>query len=787
VVRTLDRKLLRDLWHVRGQAATIAVVVACGIGAFVAQLTTYESLQASREEYYGESRFAHVFAPVKRAPLALAGRIAELPEVAQSETTVSFDVLLDLPGVEEPVTGRMIGLAESEAAGLNRIYLRRGRMIEPGAGDEVLVSEAFANARGLAPGDEFSALINGTKERFRIVGVVLSPEYIFSSRGGQLPDDKSFGVFWMDRERLASAYDMEGAFNQVSVRLAPGALEAAAIAALDRVLEPYGAFGAYGRGDQVSNKMLNQEIDQQRTMAAVFPTVFLAVAAFLVNVVLARQVATQREQIAALKALGYGNGVIVTHYLKLVLAIVGVGLVAGLALGIWLGRGMTEMYAEFFRFPRLVWRLDPWIPLVGAGVTLAAAAGAALGSVRGVARLAPAEAMRPPAPKRYRRMLLERLGLEHLLSAQMRMVVRILERRILRTLLITVGIASAMAILIAGTFWRDALDYLIEFQFHRVQREDAAVVFTDPVNSTVRHEIARLPGVLVTEASRSVAVRLRAGHHSYLTALLGLPEGAELRRLLDAEGRQVSVPPDGVLLSTRLADRLEVRLGEPVEVEVLEGNRARRSALVTGLVDDLIGISAYMEIDALNRLLREGDAVSAVAFTADPAQARRVYRHLKKMPKVATVSVKATTLQSFLEISGRNILFFTGIVTVFAAAIAVGVVYNSARISLAERAWELASLRVLGFTRHEVSALLLGELAVMLLLAVPLGLWLGYLLSFMLVALMQTETQHIPLVIYPRTYAYAALTTLAAGVLSALIVRLRVDRLDLVAVLKTRE
>lgn len=786
-MKALDRKLLRDLWHMRGQAATIALVVACGIGAFVAQLTTYESLQVSREEYYEESRFSHVFAPVKRAPLALAERIAALPGVAQSQTAVAFDLLLDLPGVAEPVTGRMIGLAPGEAAGLNRLYLRRGRMLEPGAGHEVLVSEAFANARGLAPGDEFAALINGTRERLRIVGVVLSPEYIFSSRGGQIPDDKSFGVFWMDRERLATAYDMEGAFNQASVRLAPGASEAAMIAALDRILEPYGAFGAYARADQMSNKMLSQEIDQQRTMAAVFPTVFLAVAAFLVNVVLARQVATQREQIAALKALGYGNAVIMAHYLKLVLAIVTVGVATGLALGVWLGQAMTGLYAEFFRFPRLVWRLDAWIPLVGCGVTLLAAAGAALGSVRAVARLAPAEAMRPPAPRRYRRMLLERLGLEHLLSAQVRMVVRILERRILRTLLITVGIASAMAILIAGTFWRDALDYLIEFQFHRVLREDASVVFTDPVNSTVRHEIARLPGVLVTEASRSVAVRLRAGHHSYLTSLLGLPEGARLRRLLDSGGLSVSLPPEGVLLSTRLADRLGVRPGEAVEVEVLEGNRARRSARVTGLVDDLIGISAYMEIGALNRLLREGDAVSAVAFTADPARAREVYRRLKEMPKVATVAVKATTLQSFLEISGRNILFFTAIVTVFAAAIAVGVVYNSARISLAERAWELASLRVLGFTRHEVSALLLGELAVMLLLAIPLGLWLGYLLSFMLVALMQTETQHIPLVIYPRTYAYAALATLAAGVLSALIVRARVDRLDLVAVLKTRE
>ncbi|HET9701947.1 MAG TPA: ABC transporter permease [Burkholderiales bacterium] len=786
-MKALDRKLVRDLWHLRGQAATIALVMACGIGAFVAQLSTYESLRGSRAAYYETARFAQIFAPVKRAPDPVAGRIAELPGVAEAEATVVADVLLDLPGVAEPVSGRMIGVEGAGGPRLNRLYLRQGRLPEPGRGDEALVSEAFAKARGLKPGDGFAALLNGKKEHFRIVGVVLSPEYIFSAKGGMLPDDRSFGVFWVGRERLAAAYDLDGAFNHAAVRLAPGASEPALIAALDRLLEPYGAFGAYGREDQISDKILSQEIEQQKTMAAVFPMVFLAVAAFLVNVVLARQVATQREQIASLKALGYADSMIAGHYLKLVLVIAGAGIVLGLAIGVVLGQAMTEMYARFFHFPLLAWRLDAWIPLSACAVSLAAAVAAALGTVRGVLRLAPAEAMRPPAPGRYRRMLLERLGLEHWLSAQARMVVRLLERRLARTLLTTFGIASAMAILIAGTFWRDALDYLVELQFHRLQREDAAVMFTDPVNASARNEIARMPGVLAAEASRSVAVRLRSGHHQYRTALLGLPQRPALRVLRDAAGREISLPAEGVVLSGWLANRLQLGPGDWVEVAVLEGRRPKRMLPVIGLSDDLVGLNAYMEIRALNRLMGEGDAVSAVSVIADAAQAEELYLRLKQMPKVSTVMVKATALQSFREISAQNVLFFTTIVTVFAVAIAVGVVYNSARISLAERAWELASLRVLGFTRHEVSGLLLGELAVMLGLAIPLGLWLGYLLSFLLVALMQTETQHIPLVIYPRTYAYAALAIVAAGVLSALIVRARVDRLDLVAVLKTRE
>ncbi|MEW6613096.1 MAG: FtsX-like permease family protein [Pseudomonadota bacterium] len=783
----LDRKLLRDLWLMKSQVLTIALVVAAGIGASVAQLSTYDSLRWLRASYYEAARFAEVFADVKRAPKAVERQIAAIPGVAELESTVVFDATLDVPGVAEPVIGRMIGLTDARQPQLNRLTLRRGRFIEPGQSREALVSEAFAKARGLRPGDRLAAILNGKREELRIVGVVLSPEYIFSARGGALSDDRSFGVFWMDREYLASAFDMEGAFNHAVMRLAPGASEAAVIAALDRLLEPYGALGAHGRDEQLSDKILSQEISQLRTLAMIFPTIFLGVAAFLLNVVLSRQVATQREPIAALKAMGYGNLAIGLHYLKMVLVIVFLGIVAGIAIGAWLGYYMTGMYTAFFHFPRLTYRVQPWIPLLASGISLVAATAGALDTVRRVASLAPAEAMRPPAPARFKRMLLERIGLGGLLPPQARMVIRTLERRLLRTVLTTFGIASSVAIIVAGTFWGDALDYLIRVQFYDTERQDVSVVFTDPVAGSARFDIEHLPGVLYAEAARSVPVRLRAGHRSYRTAVLGLPPDRELRRLLNADLRPVPLPAEGILLTDRLAERLRVKVGDRIQVEALEGNRAKRDVPVVGLVDELLGISGYMDIRALNRLMNEGDAISSVGVSLDEAQAQSLYARLKEMPKVATVAIKASLLQSFQETTARNVLFYTTIVTVFAGAMTIGVVYNSARISLAERAWELASLRVLGFTRREVSGLLLGELAVELALAIPLGLWLGYLLSVTIVALTHTETFSIPVIITPKTYAYAALVTVVAGIVSALIVRRRVDQLDLVAVLKTRE
>ncbi|TCV90715.1 putative ABC transport system permease protein [Sulfurirhabdus autotrophica] len=786
-MKALDKKLLRDLAHMKGQAFTIALVVAAGIGAFIAQISTYDSLNWSRQSYYETSRFAQVFADVKRAPKAAERQLVEVPGIADVETTVMFDVTLDIPEVAEPVIGRMIGLADSGQLRLNKLFLRQGRMIESGRGNEVLVSEAFAKARKLKPGDQLAAILNGKREQLRIVGVVLSPEYIFATRGGVLPDDKGFGIFWMDRERLASAFNMEGAFNHAVFRLAPGANEQAVIDALDRLLEPYGAFGAHGREDQISNKILSQEINQQKTMSTVFPTIFLAVAAFLLNVVLSRQVATQRSEIATLKAIGYSDTAIAAHYLKLVLFIVFLGIIMGCLIGALLGYKMTSLYTDFFHFPQLTYRVQPWIPLAASGISLIAALGGALKTMHGIMQLAPAEAMRPPSPTKFKRMLLECLGLANLLSPQSRMIIRNLERRPFRTLLTSFAIACAVAIIVSGTFWGDAIDFLVSVQFNAIERGDAQVVFAEPVNGRAQYEIAHLPGVLFTEAARSIPVRLRAGHLSYRTAVSGLPETAELHRVLDTHQQPVLLPIEGVLLTDRLATRLKVKPGEHIQLEVMEGNRIKRDVLVAGVVNDMFGLSAYMNFDTLNRLLGEGNTISTVSVSLDNSQLNQFNAQIKEIPKVATVTFKTTALQSFRETSAKNILVFTTIVTVFAAAIAIGVVYNSARIALAERAWELASLRVLGFTRHEVSALLLGELGIELLLAIPFGLWLGYLLSLLIVTLTHTETFAIPIIIESKTYAYAALTTLIAGIASALFVRHRIDQLDLVGVLKTRE
>ena len=786
MVRMLDRKLARDLWRVKAQVVTIALVVASGIGGFIASLSTYDSLRSLQQAYYERARFAHVFVTVKRAPAPVERSLLEIPGVTEAQTTLAYDVLIDLPEVIEPVTGRIIAIPDGGEPHMNKLTVMAGRRIGTPDSNEVLVSEAFATARKLKPGDHVVALLNGKRERLDIVGIALSPEYIFAGRAG-LADETSFGIFWMGRKRLAAAYNMEGAFNQAALRLARGAPQQAVIEAIDRLLEPYGGTGAYDRSEQFSHRALTQEINEQKVFGMVLPSVFLGVAVFLLNVILTRQIGTQRSPIAALKALGYPNVMIGMHYLKFVLVIVVIGIAVGTAIGVWLGSVMTEMYARFFRFPSLEYRMQPWIPILAAGVSLTAAALGAFNALLQVIRLPPAEAMRPASPPIFRPTLMERLGWGRVYSTQMRMILRDLERRPLRAVLTIFGIGCSIAIIISGTWWRDAIDYLLDVEFRLRERQHVSLVLTDPVSSAAIHDIARLPGVLHAEAGRDVPVRFRNGHLSYRTTMHGLAENSQMRRLLDAELRTVPLPREGVVMSGRLAARLGVRLGDTVWVEFLQGNRAKERVSVVGLVDELVELRAYMNSDALNRLIREGDAFSDARIRLDTSSREAFFRQVKQIPRIAAAVEIDPIIENFRRTSARFILVYTGILTVFAAVIAVGVVYNNARIALAERAWDLASLRVLGFTRGEVSGLLLGEFAIELAAALPLGWVLGYWLSYAIVQLIHTETFQIPLIIELRTYAYATIATLAAGVVSAMVVRRRIDRLDLVAVLKTRE
>lgn len=786
-LRALDRKLLRDLWHIKGQALAIAAVMACGVAVVIMTFGAMKSLQETRDAYYERYRFADVFSQLRRAPLRVVAQISEIPGVAAVETRITRYAALDIPGMARPAAAYLISLPDRGEPSLNKIALREGRLPAVGR-NELIMGENMAQAHGYALGQKINVILGGRKRLFTIVGVAISPEFVYVLAPGQLmPDDKAFGILWLDRSLMEAAYDLNGAFNDVTVRLAPGASEPDVIQRLDRLLARYGGTAAYGRADQTSHAFIAQELDQLKTMAIVIPPIFLGVAAFLMHMVLSRLIDTERESIGLLKSFGYSNWEVGRHYLKLTLVIASFGVLLGCGSGAWLGRWMTEMYQRYFRFPFLEYQFDRSVLLVAILISFAAAVAGTMSAVARAARLAPATAMQPAAPAIYRRTILDRLGLDRSVSMPTQMILRNLERWPFRALLTSSGVSMAVMLLVALFFFFDAIDELVDGFYFRANRQDIVIGLLDHRSDKVQFEISRLPGVRSVEPLLEVPVRLSNGHLVQRLAIAGLEQNSEFRAFYDTAGRPFTLPTSGIILSAKLASLLALNLGDSVRVETLEG--ARRSAFlpVAGIVSEHVGLSAYMNKRSLETLTGQTGSTTSLKALLDSAAQTALLQRLKQIPSVATISTRSQAITALRDVMARSMTIVINFYIALGAIIAFGVVYNAARIALSERGRELASLRVLGFTAAEVTYILLGELALLIVLALPIGCGLGYALAWFMAQAMETKLFRIPFVIMPATYGIAVTIALVSAAISAVPVAWRIRRLDLISVLKTRE
>ncbi|UCD35772.1 MAG: ABC transporter permease, partial [Nitrospiraceae bacterium] len=666
-MKAINRKILRNLWTMKGQALAIVMVIASGVATFIMSVSTMQSLKSTQEAFYREYRFAEVFASLKRAPERLMQRVRGIPGINRIESRVFAAVNIDIEGFPDPVSGHLISIPDTGEPLLNRLYLREGRLPEPFRDDEVLAGEPFAQAQGFHPGSTLGAIINGKRRTLTIVGIALSPEHLYQMPPGALfPDFKRYGIMWMRRSALGTAYDMEGAFNNMTATLIPGSSEDDVIDQIDEILKPYGGLGAYGRKDQLSHRYLSEEFRQLEQMAAIFPVIFLSVAAFLLNVVISRLVSTQREEIAALKAFGYSTHDMGLHYVKLVLVIVVSGLLAGISGGAWLGRWMSMIYMEFYRFPFLHYQLQPSAIMSASMVSAAAAMAGTVYSVRKAALLPPAQAMRPEPPAFYRETLPERLGLKRLLSQPTRMILRHIGRRPVKSLFTVTGISLACAIMMVGSFQGDAIDYMVDVQFGLAQREDITVTFTEPTSRRALFDLRGIEGIRHGEVFRSVPARLRFMHRSYRTAVMGLEPGGDLQRLISTELKPIDIPPAGIVLTDHLGKMLGVSIGDVLTIEALEGRRPVVKIPVAALVSQYIGVSAYMDLTALNTAMGEGNTVSGAYLAADSRHLPEIFNRLKEAPRVSSVEIREKAITSFYDTMAETILIFTFINTLLA-------------------------------------------------------------------------------------------------------------------------
>lgn len=787
-MRALDRKLLRDLRRIWAQSLAIALVLACGVAVLVLAYGTQLTLIETRDAYYERNRFADVFAGATRAPLSLAERIAAIDGVAQVATRISEHVVLDMPEMAEPATATVISLPPSGEPVLNVPLLRAGRLPDPLHPDEVAVSEIFARAHGLRPGDRLEAVMGGRLHRLTVSGVMLSPEFIYTTGPGAImPDDRRFGVLWMGRAAAAATFDLDGAFNDLALRLTRDADEKAVVVALDRLLAPYGGTGAQGREGRISHSMLQSELDQLGAIALVLPPVFFVVSAFLVNMVLGRLIAQERQQIGLMKAVGYGTGRIAWHYLKMSAGIGVAGVVLGWGLGGWLSGLMTQLYGQYFSFPYLVFvPTTPGFAVSGA-LGLATVAVGALRAVSGSVRLSPAVAMSPPAPPRFRRGLFDRLGAWLRLRQTSMMILRSITRWPGRAAVTMFGVAASVAVLIASFFTFDAMDAMLRDAFFQTNRQDVTLVLARSQGTEAVHAARELPGVLQAEGAYTMPVRLSHGHREKLISLEAHTPDAELVRVLDRTGAPLQMPQEGLLVPESLARDMGLRAGDSVEVEFLVAPRGTHVIPISAVTRQSLGQSIHVSHAALFDRMRTESQVNRIDLLADPDALGALYAEVKRTPAIGGILLWSEVRRQFMAQMEETVLTSVLVYSLVGILITVGVVYNAARIQLSERAHELASLRVLGFTRGEVGFVLVGEIMVLTTAALPVGWALGYGFAALTAAGLSTDIVSIPLVVSRRTYAIASFIVFASALASALLVRRRLDRVNIATALKQKE
>jgi putative ABC transport system permease protein len=792
-MRALDRKLTRDLWRMRGQVLTISLVLASGVAALLALMGTYRSLSTSRDAYYDRYAFPDAFAHLERAPDPIAERLRQIPGVTALEPRLVERASLLLPDLARPASGRAISLPEAHGDPrfpLRRLALRAGRLPDPGHPEEALLLASFAESHAITPGSRLDVVVAGKRLRLAITGTALSPEWVFPAEAGVV-DYRTFGVVWLSRDALAAACGKQSAFDDVTFHLAPNAQTTAVLGDIDRVLAPWGGLGAIARDQQISDKLLRGELEQLEVLATEIPIVFLLVAAFLLNVALNRIVHLQREQLAVLRALGYSRLQLARHVLGFTSVVVLLGGSIGLALGVILGGELIDLYTQFFHFPVLAFTLDTDLIATGLVTTALAALSGALTAAWRAARLAPAEAMRPPSPARYRKGLLSRLvsglGLSRFIGPMGRMILRELERRPGAMLVSVSGIAFAAALVVLGRFGLDSFTTMLDLTFARAMRDDVTLVLARPAPHGELNTLRHLPGVLAVEPMHMVPVRLVNGSRRYDTSLTGLREDARLRRIIDGASRPRSAPIEGLMLTDLLAERLNLDIGDTLRVERRDADHRVMDLPVVARVDELVGMNAYLDLDALAEALGEAPMFTAAALQID-ASARDALMHaITTLPNVVMVTERRAIREAIDAQTGDTMSVWTLIVVIFGIVIAVGVIYNNARIALSERGRDLATLRVLGYSRAEVAVILIGQLAVHTAIAIPLGFIFGFGLATLLMSSMDPEQFRVVTIVNPDTYAFASLVVLGSSLATALVVRRRLDAIDLVGALKARD
>ncbi|MBC8355801.1 MAG: FtsX-like permease family protein [Planctomycetes bacterium] len=793
-MRTLHRKLVRELYDAKGLLFLIASIIAVGVTCFVAMQSAYHNLDEAKRRYYSQCRMADFWIDLKKVPLAELETLHSISGITEIRSRIRFMANVDLEHFAEPVSGMVLSLPDRMNPVINGVVLRQGDYFTDHRQNEVIVNEKFADAHNLSPGQTIHLVLNNRRQELFIVGTAISSEFTYLvGPGSFVPDPIHYGVFYIKRSYAEDVFDFDGAANEVVGILAPEARERVdeILLRAERMLDPYGVFATTPLDLQQSDQFLSNEIRGLGEIATVIPTIFLAVAALVLNVLITRMARRQRAVVGTLKALGYYDQQIFWHFLTYGLCVGLLGGLLGSVFGYLCATGMTSVYAWFFEFPDLRSEFFWYTHAIGMSVSLGCALIGSLRGSRAMLKLQPAEAMRPEPPKRGGRVWLERIlgPVWQRLSSSWRMVFRSLLRHRTRT---ATGVFAAMmgaGLLVSGFMMTEAQAYLLSFQFYRTARSDIDVTFESEQGIEALTEISRLPGVDYAEPLLSVACDFVNGPYQRKGGITGLVNNARLTVPYDSEGRQIRVPETGVVLTKRLAMLLHVSPGDRLTMIPVKGERRPVEIVVARIADSYMGLSAYAQIDYLSGLVGESLVMSGAQLTTvrEPVQLERLYRELRQKPNIQGVQSRRAMIKQVTETLLQNQYVFIGILVLFSGIIFFGSIVNASMVNLAERQREVGTFRALGYSEWQIGGMFLRENLLTNLTGTLLGLPVGWTLTWLTAVSYNNDLIRLPVVSAPWVWW----TTIAVAVVFALaahaVVQVTLSRMDYLEALKVKE
>lgn len=789
----LDRKLRRELLGSVGMILAITSIMAIGIAAYVALNSAYRNLTIAQRQYYNDCRMADFTLELKKVPVADLEPLKSIPGVVDIRPRIQFFATVDIERVVEPLNGLVLSLPNERRHTINDIILKRGGYFTDRRDNEVIVNDAFARRHGLHPGMYIHLLLNNQRQELYIVGTAISSEFCYLlGPGAMVPDPKRFGVFYLKQTYAEETFDFRGAANQVVGTLSPEvrAKPHEVIRRAESLLDSYGVFNSYPLRDQPSNRFIDNEIQGLRAFGVINPTIFLAVASLVLNVLMSRLAEQQRVIVGTLKALGYSNLQIFVHFLKFGLCIGVIGGTIGCGLGYWISTGMTALYLLFYQFPNLVSGVYPDVLAQAVVISLVCGLIGSYHGARVVMRLEPAEAMRPKPPAQGGAVFLERATwFWSRLSFATRMTLRNIIRNRLRTGAGMFAAAMGACVAVDALMLAEAIVTMVDFQFELVQRSDIDLVFKDDRGRDTLTELRHLPGVDYAEPQFDVACTMVNGPYSRKSGITGLIDTPRLTRPRNKEMVPLRIPSAGVMMNSKLAELLHVNEGDTLKIIPTKGQRQPFDIRVEAISDSYLGLVAYAEIEYLSHLVGEEYALNAaqLAVSPDPELRSALYRELKQMPTLQSVSSRADTIYNVRETLVKNQRVFIYLLVGFAGVIFFGSVLNSSLISLAERQREVATLRVLGYNEWQIGGLFARESLLTNFLGTLVGLPLGYGLNVAVTAAYDTEMFRIPIVNPTGVCIAVVIVGTLFGVAAHLLVQRSIFTMDWLEALKTKE